>query len=144
VTSGYWQRPDETAAMYCDGWFHTGDLGVMDVDGYLKVVDRKKEMIITGGANIYPTEVERVLESNDKIAQAALVGVPDSVYGEVACAVVVLRPGCSATAEEVIGHCRERLARFKCPRSVRFRDALPLTATGKIARRQLRALMQAG
>jgi len=116
----------------------------MDADGYLKVVDRKKEMIITGGANIYPTEVERVLESNDKIAQAALVGVPDSVYGEVACAVVVLRAGTSATAEEVIGHCRERLARFKCPRSVRFMDALPLTATGKIARRQLRALMQAG
>ncbi len=144
VASGYWQRPDETAATSRDGWFHTGDLGVMDADGYLKVVDRKKEMIITGGANIYPTEVERVLESNDKIAQAALVGIPDSVYGEVACAVVVLRPGSSATAEDVIGHCRERLARFKCPRSVRFMDALPLTATGKVARRELRALMQVG
>ncbi len=144
VTAGYWQRPDETAATYRDGWFHTGDLGVMDGDGYLKVVDRKKEMIITGGANIYPTEVERVLEGHPTIAQAALVGLPDPVYGELPCAVVVLRPGSSATAEEVIGHCRDRLARFKCPRAVRFMDTLPLTASGKIARQQLRALIQAG
>lgn len=138
VTLGYWRRPGETTEVYRDGWFHTGDLGIMDEDGYIRIVDRKKEMIITGGANIYPAEVEKVLAQHPGVAMAALVGVPDEQYGELPVAVVAVRPGASATAEEVIGFCRERLAAFKCPRSVVFANEVPVTATGKVARRQLR------
>lgn len=142
VTAGYWQKPEATAESYRDGWFRTGDLGVMDAEGYLKVVDRKKEIIITGGANIYPAEVERVLLQHPKVAGGALVGIPDHVYGEVPCAVVMLQPGRSATAEEIIDYCRAQLAAFKCPRTVRFVDELPLTASGKVARRQLRTQLE--
>jgi len=138
VTLGYWRRPAETSEAYRDGWFHTGDLGVMDSDGYIRVVDRKKEMIITGGANIYPAEVEKVLAQYPNAAMAALVGLPDEQYGEIPVAVVALRPGANATADDIITYCRDRLAAFKCPRSVVFASELPLTATGKIARRQLR------
>jgi long-chain acyl-CoA synthetase len=138
VTLGYWRRPAETAETYRDGWFHTGDLGIMDEDGYIRIVDRKKEMIITGGANIYPAEVERVLTQHPCVAMATLVGMPDEQYGELPAAVIVVRPGTSTTAEEIINFCRDRLAAFKCPRSVVFADALPATATGKVARRQLR------
>lgn len=138
VTLGYWRRPAETADAYRDGWFHTGDLGIMDADGYLRIVDRKKEMILTGGANIYPAEVEKTLSQHPDIAMAALVGVPDAQYGELPVAVVAVRRGASATAEDIIGFCRERLAPFKCPRAVVFTDELPVTASGKVARRQLR------
>jgi long-chain acyl-CoA synthetase len=138
VTAGYWGKPTETAEAHRGGWFHTGDLGMMDADGYVKIVDRKKEMIITGGANIYPAEVERVLVGHPAVATAAVVGIPDATYGEMPCAVIVLRPGAAATADEVIAWSRARLAAFKCPRSVRFVDEVPLTASGKIARRQLR------
>ena len=138
VTLGYWRRPAETAEAYRDGWFHTGDLGIMDEDGYIRIVDRKKEMIITGGANIYPAEVEKVLAQHPSVAMATLVGVPDEQYGELPVAVIAARPGASPTAEEIIAFCRDRLAAFKCPRSVVFADELPVTATGKIARRQLR------
>jgi long-chain acyl-CoA synthetase len=140
VTAGYWGKPEATAESYRDGWFYTGDLGVMDGDGYIKIVDRKKEMIITGGANIYPAEVERVLNAHPAVALAALIGLPDGTYGERPCAVVVRRPEASLTADELIGYCRERLAAYKCPRSVVFVADLPLTASGKIARRELRAL----
>jgi long-chain acyl-CoA synthetase len=138
VTPGYWRRPEETATAHRGGWFRTGDLGVMDVDGYLKVVDRKKEMIITGGANIYPAEVERVMAAHPKVAIAALIGVPDATYGELPLAVVVARPGEAPTGEEIIACCRSALAAFKCPRGVVFLDELPLTPSGKIARRQLK------
>jgi acyl-CoA synthetase (AMP-forming)/AMP-acid ligase II len=139
VTAGYWQKPVETAESWRDGWFHTGDLGVMDADGYLKVVDRKKEMIISGGANVYPTEVERVLAQHPDVAAAALVGLPDLTYGERACAVVVRRPGAAVTEDGIVAFCRERLAAYKCPRSVVFVEALPFTASGKVARRELKA-----
>jgi long-chain acyl-CoA synthetase len=142
VTAGYWRKPAETAEAYRDGWFHTGDLGVMDEAGYLKVVDRKKEMIITGGANVYPAEVERVLSQHPAVAAAALVGLPDATYGERPCAVVVRRPDATATAADVIAFCRERLAAYKCPRAVVFMEELPLTASGKIARRQLKTALE--
>ncbi|MCC7166153.1 MAG: AMP-binding protein [Rhodospirillales bacterium] len=138
VTLGYWRRPEATAEAYRDGWFHTGDLGIMDADGYLRVVDRKKEMIITGGANIYPAEVERVMAQHPDVALAVLVGMPDAQYGELPVAVVVRRPNALVGGDEIIGFCRERLAVYKCPRAVIFRDELPLTASGKVARRQLR------
>ncbi len=138
VTLGYWRRPSETAEAYRDGWFHTGDLGIMDKDGYIRIVDRKKEMIITGGANIYPAEVEKVLSQHPSVALAALIGVKDEQYGELPVAVIALRPGASATAEDIISYCRDRLAIFKCPRSVMFTNEIPVTATGKVARRQLR------
>ena len=144
VTAGYWRKPEATAESYRGGWFHTGDLGIMDADGYLKIVDRKKEMIISGGANIYPAEVDRVLNQHPALAAATLVGLPDPTYGERACAVVVRRPGASVTADEVIAFCRERLAAYKCPRVVVFVPELPLTASGKVARRQLRTLIETG
>jgi long-chain acyl-CoA synthetase len=144
VTQGYWRRPKETAETYRDGWLYTDDLGIMDEEGYIKVVDRKKEMIITGGANIYPAEVEKVLARHPDVAMAALVGVPDEQYGEIPVGVVALRRGTRATAEAIIGHCRARLAAFKCPRSIVFVEELPVTATGKVARRQLRDQLLAG
>ena len=144
VTAGYWQKPKETAESYREGWFYTGDLGVMDQDGYVKVVDRKKEMIITGGANVYPAEVERVLAQHPGLAAAALIGFPDAIYGERPCAVAVRRPGAAVTGDQVIAFCRERLAAYKCPRSVVFVDDLPLTASGKVARRQLKTMLDAG
>ncbi|MCC6947951.1 MAG: AMP-binding protein [Bradyrhizobiaceae bacterium] len=143
VTLGYWRRPQATAEAYRDGWFHTGDLGIMDEDGYIRIVDRKKEMIITGGANIYPAEVEKVLAQHPAVAMGVLVGVPDEQYGELPVAVVALRPGASASADDLIGFCRDQLAVFKCPRSVIFIDELPITATGKVARRQLRDQLEA-
>lgn len=144
VTPGYWRRPEETAAAHRGGWFRTGDLGVMDADGYLKVVDRKKEMIITGGANIYPAEVERVMTAHPKVAMAALIGVPDAVYGEVPLAAVVPREGETLTGEEFTAYCRSALAAYKCPRAVTFLSELPLTPSGKVARRQLKQHLLAG
>ena len=144
VTAGYWRKPDATAEAWRGGWFHTGDLGVMDDDGYVKVVDRKKEMIISGGANIYPAEVDRVLAQHPGLAAATLIGLPDPTYGERPCAVAVRRPGAAVTGDEVIAFCRERLAAYKCPRAVVFVPELPLTASGKIARRELRTLIEAG
>jgi len=143
VTAGYWGKPEATAEAYRDGWFHTGDIGVMDADCYLRIVDRKKEMIITGGANVYPAEVEGVLSQHPDLALVAVVGVPDPTYGERPCAVVVTRPGRTVTAEDVIAFCRQRLAAFKCPRSVVLVPDLPLTASGKVARRQLAAVLAA-
>lgn len=141
LTSGYWRRPDETATAFRDGWYRTGDLGIRDQEGYLKLVGRKKEMIITGGANVYPAEVEKVLADHPKVAMAALIGVPDPRYGELPIAAVMLRAGQQASEEEIIEFCRERLAVYKCPRRVQFMPDLPLTVSGKLARAELRTRM---
>jgi len=135
----YWNRPDVNDLVYRGGWFHSGDLGYLDNDGYLYVVDRKQDLIITGGANIYPAEVEEVLYSNPKVALAAVVGVPDEVKGELAKAFIILKSGETATEREIIDYVRERMAKYKAPRAVEFVDSLPQGPTGKILKRELRA-----
>jgi long-chain acyl-CoA synthetase len=140
VMQGYWNKPQETAQVLRDGWLYTGDIAKKDADDYYYIVDRKKDMIIAGGYNIYPREVEEVLFENPKIAEAAVIGVPDPYRGETVKAFVVLRPGATATAEEIIAFCRERLAAYKVPRIVVFRDSLPKSAVGKYLRRELRNL----
>jgi long-chain acyl-CoA synthetase len=140
VMKGYWNKPEETALVLHDGWLYTGDIARKDADGYYYIVDRKKDMIIAGGYNIYPREVEEVLWEFPKILEAAVIGVPDSYRGETVKAFVVLQPGTSATADEIIAFCRERLAAYKVPRLVVFRDSLPKSGVGKYLRRALRNL----
>jgi len=135
---GYWRRPEINQKVFKDGWFHSGDLGWLDEDGYLYVVDRKQDLIITGGQNIYPVEVEEVLYTHPKVSMAAVIGIPDKVKGELAKAYVVLKEGETATGEEIIGYVRERIAKYKAPRSVEFVSTLPMGPTGKILRRLLR------
>ncbi|HEU5082981.1 MAG TPA: long-chain fatty acid--CoA ligase [Acidimicrobiales bacterium] len=139
VFKGYWRDPDATATAFAGGWFHTGDIGVRDEDGYLWIVDRLKDMIVSGGENIAGSEVERVLYEHDAVLEAAVVGRPDERWGEVPVAHVALRPGASVTAEELIEHCRANLARFKVPKAVTFLDALPRNPSGKVLKRELRA-----
>jgi long-chain acyl-CoA synthetase len=137
VMKGYLNQPEATAEAFAGGWFHTGDLGYMDEDGFYFIVDRKKDLIIRGGYNVYPREVEEVLYSHPAVAAAAVVGVPHVRLGEEVKAFVTFKPGKSATEEELIAYCKERMAAYKYPRSVEVRDALPLTAAGKIAKREL-------
>jgi len=139
VMRGYFEEPEETAATIdAEGWLHTGDIGVMDERGYVRITDRKKDMFIVGGFNAYPAEIENLLLGNDKIAQAALVGVPDERMGEVGMAFVVPRPGESIDADEVIAWAREHMANYKVPRAVEIVDALPLNASGKVLKYELR------
>ncbi|MEU6602835.1 class I adenylate-forming enzyme family protein [Streptomyces flaveolus] len=139
VMMGYWGRPEATAEIVdADGWVRTGDVGRMDDEGYLTIVDRKKDMVVTGGFNVYPTEVENAIFSLPAVAEVAVVGIPDSVWGESLKAIIVRRPGHELTADEVVAACTSQLAAYKKPRSVEFVDQLPKTASGKIMRRQLR------
>jgi long-chain acyl-CoA synthetase len=138
VTRGYWRRPEATAEAFAGEWFRTGDVGYIDADGYIFIVDRKKDVIITSGFNVYPREVEDALYLHPAVAEAGVVGVPDSIKGELVCAMVVLRPGAQATAEELIAWCKQRLTPYKAPSRVVFLDALPKSASGKILRRELR------
>jgi long-chain acyl-CoA synthetase len=138
VMAGYWNRPEETLAILRDGWLHTGDLSAVDGDGYFRIVDRKKDLIIAGGYNVYPREVEDVLYSHPKVAEAAVIGVPSEYRGETVKAVVSVRAGMKLTEDEVIAFCRERLAAYKVPRIIEFRDELPKSLIGKVLRRELR------
>ena len=141
VMRGYFEDEKATAeAIDADGWLHTGDIGVMDERGYLRITDRLKDMFIVGGFNVYPAEIEQVLSRHPAVAEAAVVGVPDERLGEVGRAFVVLRPGASATEEELIAYCRERLANFKVPRSVVLLAQLPRNASGKVTKHELRAM----
>ncbi|MET9375687.1 long-chain fatty acid--CoA ligase [Streptomyces sp. NPDC002992] len=139
VFAGYLDDPEATAAAVVDGWFRTGDLGVRDEEGFLRIVDRKKDLVIRGGFNIYPREVEEVLVRHPAVSEVAVIGVPDDAKGEEVCAVVVLRAGAgvTVTAEELVDWSRERLGRHKYPRLVRFVDELPLGPTGKVLKRAL-------
>jgi len=138
VTPGYWHLPEETAKALKDGWLHTGDLAVVDPEGYVNIVDRKKDMIVTGGENVYSTEVENVLYEHPAILEAAVIGIPDEKWGEAVHACVVLKEGMTATEEEIIAFCKENLARYKAPKSVEFLSALPRTGSGKIYKKGLR------
>jgi long-chain acyl-CoA synthetase len=137
VMQGYWNQPDETAQVLRDGWLLTGDMAVMDEEGYFSIVDRKKELIIAGGYNIYPREVEEVLYEHPKILEVCVAGVPDSYRGEIVKAFVVLRSGEQASTEEIREFAKTRLAAYKVPRAVEFRDELPKTLIGKVLRRAL-------
>jgi acyl-CoA synthetase (AMP-forming)/AMP-acid ligase II len=137
--AGYWQQPEASAAVLRDGWLHTGDAGRVDDAGYLYIEDRVKDMFISGGENVYPAEVERVIVELDPVLAAAVVGVPDEKWGEVGKAFVVARDGATVTADDVLEHCRERLAGYKWPRSVEVVDTLPRNATGKVLKHVLRA-----
>lgn len=138
---GYLDDPAATEAAFAGGWLHTGDLGYQDEDGFIFVVDRKKDLIIRGGYNVYPREVEETLYEHPAVAQAAVIGVPDERLGEEVAAVVALHPGTEATPEELVGFCRERLAAYKYPRIVLIRDRLPLSGSGKILKQELQALV---
>jgi acyl-CoA synthetase (AMP-forming)/AMP-acid ligase II len=138
VFTGYWRDPDATAAAFTGGWFHTGDVGVRDEDGYLFIVDRFKDMIVSGGENIASSEIERVLYEHDGVVEAAVVARPDERWGEVPVAFVVVRPDAVVTADQLIGHCGAQLARFKVPKAVVFLDALPRNPSGKVLKRALR------
>jgi acyl-CoA synthetase (AMP-forming)/AMP-acid ligase II len=139
VMDGYWQQPDATTAALGDGWFHTGDGGAIDDDGYLAISDRKKDVIISGGENVSSIEVEDALCSHPAVAEAAVIGVPDEKWGETVKGLVVLVPGASVSEDDLIAHCRERLAHYKCPTSVELRSELTRTATGKLQKFKLRA-----
>ncbi len=138
VFKGYWRDPDATAAAFAGGWFHTGDIGVLDEDGYLFIVDRLKDMIVSGGENIAGSEIERVLYEHDAVREAAAVGRPDERWGEVPVAFVVLREDATVTPDALLEHCRAQLARFKVPREITFIDALPRNPSGKVLKRELR------
>ncbi len=138
VMSGYWKRPEETAATLRDGWIHTGDLAYMDEDQYVYILDRAKDMIITGGENVYSTEVEDVLYRHPAVQEAAVIGVPHETWGEAVQALVVLRAGGRAAPEELIAHCHELIAGYKCPKSVDFVEELPKSGAGKILKSELR------
>jgi fatty-acyl-CoA synthase len=139
VLAGYWNQPEATAEAIVDGWFHTGDGGTIDDDGYVHISDRKKDVIITGGENVSSIEVEDALCSHPDVAEAAVIGVPDEKWGETVKGLVVLVPGSAATEADLIAHCRDRLAHYKCPTSVELRDELVRTSTGKLQKFKLRA-----
>lgn len=138
VMLGYWNKPQATAETIRDGWLHTGDLATEDEDGYFSIVDRLKDMIVVSGFNVYPREVEEILFRHPAVAEASVVQYPDPYQGESVMAFVVLKPGQSATEQEIIDYCRSQIAVFKCPRKIVFRDALPKNNTGKVLRRELR------
>jgi acyl-CoA synthetase (AMP-forming)/AMP-acid ligase II len=135
---GYWNNADATAGVLQSGWLKTGDLGYADEEGYLYIVDRKNDMIITGGENVYPTEVEGVLYRDPAVQDAAVFGIPDPVWVEKVVAAVVLKPGASATEQEIIDRTRSRLAGYKCPKAVCFVSSLPKNGAGKVLRAELR------
>jgi len=138
--AGYWGKPEETAAtLMADGWLRTGDAGYLDEEGYLFLHDRIKDMIVSGGENVYPAEVENVLVAHAGVADAAVIGVPDDRWGETVKGIVVRAPGTEATPEEIIAFCRDRLAHYKCPTSIDFADVLPRNPSGKVLKRELRA-----
>jgi long-chain acyl-CoA synthetase len=139
VMMGYWNRPEETAKAVIDGWMHTGDGGYMDEDGFVYIVDRIKDMIVTGGENVYSTEVENVVAQHPGVLQCAVIGIPDKQWGEAVHAVVVVKTGTTLDAADLIAFCKDRIGSYKCPRSVDVRtDPLPMSGAGKILKRELR------
>jgi long-chain acyl-CoA synthetase len=143
ILKGYYKNDAANATAFRNGWFHTGDIGYRDEDGFYFIVDRKSDMIIRGGENIYPREIDEVLYQHPAIAAAAAVGVPDALYGEEVAGVVVLKRGANATEQEVIDFCEARLADFKCPKTVHFVEDIPKGPTGKLLKRELAKMLSA-
>jgi fatty-acyl-CoA synthase len=144
VFGGYWRNPEATAAAFADGWLLTGDVAERDAEGFYRIVGRIKDMVISGGENVYPAEIEDVLHDHPAVLEAAVVGVPDEQWGEACAAFVVLREGMSATTDELREHCRQRLARFKVPKSFAVRETLPRSSMGKVLKDELRATLTTG
>ena len=139
LMSEYFNKPEQTAEVLRDGWMHSGDAGYLDDDGFLFVADRVKDMVVTGGENVFSIEVERVLFKHPAVLEAAVIGIPSEEWGEAVHAVVVPRPGMNVSADELIAHCRTAIAGYKCPKSVEFRDEpLPVTPVGKVRKNVLR------
>ncbi len=138
MTIGYWELPEETAKTIRDGWLYTGDFGKFDDEGYVYIVDRKHDMIISGGKNIYPREIEEVIYGHEAVLEAAVIGVPDDYWGESVKAFVVLKNGMKATEQEIIELCKKTIASYKKPRYVEFMQQLPKSPTGKILKRVIR------
>ncbi|HYL11210.1 MAG TPA: fatty acid--CoA ligase [Candidatus Acidoferrales bacterium] len=144
VMEGYWRQPEATAQVMRGGWFHTGDMATINEDGYLLIVDRAKDIIVSGGENISSLDLEKTLAAHPSVYEAAVVPVPDEKWGEVPKALVVLKPGAQASEQELLDFCRSRIAHYKCPRSVEFLSSLPKTGTGKILKKELRKKYWAG
>jgi fatty-acyl-CoA synthase len=138
VFAGYWRDPEATRAALREGWLHTGDIAERDDEGFYRIRDRIKDMYVSGGENVYPAEVEAALHEHPAVADAAVIGVPDERWGEAGVAIVVARPGARVDEQDLIAHCRARLAAFKAPRVVRFAEELPRSASGKLLKRELR------
>ncbi len=143
ILKGYYKNDAANAAAFRNGWFHTGDIGYRDADGFFYIVDRKSDMIIRGGENIYPREIDEVLYQHPDVAAAAVVGVPDDLYGEEVAAVIVLKPGAETSEQELIDYCKGRLADFKCPKTIRFVEDIPKGPTGKLLKRELAKMLSA-
>ncbi|MNF75808.1 Long-chain-fatty-acid--CoA ligase [compost metagenome] len=144
VMLGYWNKPQATADTLRNGWMHTGDGGYMDDDGFVYVCDRLKDMIVSGGENIYSAEVETAIASHPAVGQVAVIGIPCEKWGETVHAVIICKPGATVSDEEVVAYCRQRIAGYKCPRSVEFRESLPLSSVGKVLKTDLRQPFWAG
>jgi long-chain acyl-CoA synthetase len=142
VMKCYWNLPGDTAKTLRNGWMHTGDLGYVDEDGYLFITGRKKDMIIRGGENVFPTEVENVLYKTGKVLECSVIGIPHEVYGEEICAYVVLKPDEKATAKELIDFCKPQLPTFKQPKTIVFKESLPKSGVGKILKKELRDMWE--
>jgi acyl-CoA synthetase (AMP-forming)/AMP-acid ligase II len=142
-TKGYWNNPEATAEVFCDGWFHSGDVGYLDDEGFLHVSDRLKDVVIRGGENIYCPEVEAVIFRHPAVAEVVVFGLPEQVMGERLCAAVVVRDGESLDLDDLRAHVGEHLAGFKCPEALYLTDELPKTATSKVAKRELRTQLAA-
>jgi long-chain acyl-CoA synthetase len=140
VMQGYYKKPEETGKVLKDGWLYTGDIGLFDEDGYLTIVDRKKDMIIAGGYNIFPREVDEILFEHPKVLEACTIGVPDRYRGETVKSFVVAKPGESLTEEEIVKYCQDRLAAYKVPKKIEFLESLPKSAIGKILRREIKEM----
>jgi len=138
IMKEYWKKPTDTSTTIVDGWLHTGDIGRYDERGYVFLVDRKKDMIISGGENVFPREIEEILYKNPKVLEAAVIGIPDTYWVEKVHAVITLKKGAQATAQEMIDYCKKNMAGYKAPKSVEFVEALPKNAAGKIMKRELR------
>jgi fatty-acyl-CoA synthase len=139
VMQGYWKQPELTASTLADGWLHTGDIGVRDEDGFFYIVDRKKDMIVSGGFNVFPREIEDLLAQHPAVSASAVIGVPDEKWGEAVKALVVLRPGVRAEADELIALVREHKGAIHAPKTLEFLESLPLTPVGKADKKVLRA-----
>jgi long-chain acyl-CoA synthetase len=137
ILKGYYKDPDATATAFRNGWFHTGDIGYRDADGFYYIVDRKSDMIIRGGENIYPREIDEVLYQHPAVSAAAAIGVPDGLYGEEVAAVIVVKDGSQVSEHEIIAFCKSRLADYKCPKTVHFVSDIPKGPTGKLLKREL-------
>jgi acyl-CoA synthetase (AMP-forming)/AMP-acid ligase II len=144
VMKEWWHKPDETLETVVDGWVHTGDMGRYDEKGYIYIVDRKRDMVVSGGENVYPREIEEILYQHPAVVEAAVIGIPDPYWVERVHAVVVLKEGANVTSEEIIDFCKKRIARYKAPKSIEFVESLPKTPSGKILKRELREKYWAG